>query len=50
MDFVGIYILQYVGEIVKGIWGFCGERFKLQFIVPINCNSEIRFACEMPAA
>jgi hypothetical protein len=26
------------------------EEDKLQFIVPINCNSEIRFACEIPAA
>ena len=27
------------------------EAGKLQFIVPINCNSEIRLtACEMPSA
>ena len=29
---------------MKAPWG------KLQFIVPINCNSEIRFACESLAS
>ena len=29
MDFVGIYILQYVGGNVKGIWGFCGRDSNL---------------------
>jgi hypothetical protein len=29
MDFVGIYILQYVGGNVKGIWGFCGGEIQI---------------------
>jgi hypothetical protein len=42
MDFVGIYILQYVGGNVKGIWGFSGKDSNLGLAESMDLNRRDR--------